>query len=304
MRMIIDTDAGIDDAQAILMALTYPGVTVEAITTVTGNVHVDKVVPNVFTILDIMNRDIPVYRGADQPVLGDTKHAEYVHGGDGLGNLKDRPITRRKVQSEHAALALIRLANEAPGEYTLVALGPLTNIALAVRLDPELPKKLKQFVFMGGTIAGRGNTEIMTAEFNIYGDPEAAYMTLQSFPESTMVSWETTLYHPLTSQQYEELLALDTPAARFSQAITAELRQRPNRLDVLLPDPLAMAVALEASLIRKSEFRYVTTELQGIHTRGQTVVDYRSWSSHTPNVHVVTEIDMDGFYRLLKQSLS
>lgn len=303
MRLIIDTDAGVDDAQAIIMALAHPDVTVEAITTVSGNVHVDKVIPNVFTILDVMHKDALVFRGADRSLLGDSKSAEYVHGNDGLGNLQNRPPSSRQVESEHAAQALIRLANESPGEYTLVALGPLTNLALAARLDPSFPHKIKRLVFMGGTIAAVGNTETITAEFNIFCDPEAAYITLRMFPEATMLSWETTLKHPLSTQQYQELLAIKTPVAQFVEAITAELRQRPRQFGALLPDPLAMAVALEPGLVTKSERHPVVVELQGLNTRGQTILDYRGVTGQPANVTVVTELNNDGFYHLLKQSL-
>lgn len=304
MRMIIDTDAGVDDAQAIIMALAHPDVTVEAITTVSGNVHVDKVIPNVFTILEIMRKDALVFRGADRSLLGDSKSAEYVHGNDGLGNLQNRPVSNRLVESEHAVQALIHLANESPGEYTLVALGPLTNLALAARLDPSFPQKIKQLVFMGGTIAAVGNTDTITAEFNIFCDPEAAYVTLREFPKSTMISWETTLKHPLSTPQYQELLAIKTPVAQFVEAITAELRQRPRQFGALLPDPLAMAVALDPGLITKSEAHPVVVELQGVNTRGQTILDYRRIIGQPANVTVVNDLNSDGFYRLLKQSLS
>src|SRR5690606_10273728 len=118
-------------------------------------------------------------------------------------------------QDEPAAMALIRLASEAPGQYTLVALGPLTNIALACRLDPLFPDKIHKLVFMGGTISALGNTKNVTAEFNVYSDPEAAEIVLGAFAQSTMLSWETTLKHPFSWEQYDALAATDTPAGRF-----------------------------------------------------------------------------------------
>ncbi|MBI1258011.1 MAG: nucleoside hydrolase, partial [Chloroflexi bacterium] len=217
MRLIIDTDAGVDDAQAIMLALRHPGVQVEAITTVCGNVDVDKVVANVLTTLDVMNADVPVYRGASEPLVSDWS-AEAWHGEDGLGNLRSRPSTQRRVETEQAALALIRLANDHPGELTLVALAPMTNLALAIRLDPTFPSKIKEFIFMGGAHSAIGNTQNVTAEWNVYCDPEAAYITLRAFPQARMISWEATLEHPFTWEQYDELAALPTPAGEFFKA--------------------------------------------------------------------------------------
>lgn len=309
MQLIIDTDAGVDDAHALMMALAYPGTQVKAITTVTGNIEVQHVNRNVFTVLDMMQKNVPVYQGADRPLVQEWQwETEEFHGKDGLGDWPQRPPSQRQIEAEHGVLALIRLLNESPGEITLIALGPMTNLALAVRLDPTLPTKVKRLIFMGGTMAGRGNTRIPTAEFNIHCDPEAAQIVLTSFPESTMISWEATLNHPLPWEHYDELTQLPGPRARFFNAIdkwaTPEMRnQTPSPL-YLLPDPLAMAVALRPELIKQSDFRHVEVELNGTHTRGQTVVNYTKYIHHPPNVHIVTEIDMDGVYQLYRQMLT
>lgn len=306
MRLIIDTDAGVDDAQAILMALCQPGVTVEAITTLTGNVHVDKVNPNVFTLLEIAERDVPVYQGATQPLLPGYWEPEVrVHGEDGLGNYQHRPPTKRQLEPTHAAVELVRRANEAPGELTLVALGPLTNVALACRLDPEFPHKLKQFFFMGGTIHAMGNTRIVSAEFNFFCDPEAALIALDAFPMSTMLSWETTVKHPFSWEQYDALIAHDTVMGRFLKDTTITtvtfLRRMLSLPGYLLPDPLAMAVALEPDLIKHSEKHHVTVEAQGQFTRGQSVVDYAGLNGRDANVNIVVDLDTDGVYALYQR---
>ncbi len=309
MRLIIDTDAGVDDAQAIMLALAHPGATVEAITTVTGNVHVDWVTRNVFTVLHLMGSDAPVFRGADQPLLpGKWEPETRIHGQDGLGDYRRRPTITRQVEPEPAAVGLVRLANEAPGEYTLVALGPLTNIALACRLDLEFPKKIKQFVFMGGTIAAMGNTPMVSAEFNIFCDPEAAMIALAAFPESTMLSWETTLRHPFDWEQYDRLTVQSSAAARFFMETTAGtvafLRRFRDLQGYLLPDPLAMAVALEPDIVQTSEQHYVTVELQGAHTRGQTVIDYFGLLQRDPNVTIVTGLDTQRVFDLFLKMLA
>lgn len=308
MRLIIDTDAGVDDAQALMMAFAQPGVTVEAITTVTGNVHVDKVIPNVFTVMDVMGRDTPVYRGADSPLLPGFWEPEVrVHGDDGLGNYQKRPATTRAVCPEPAAAALVRLANDAPGAYTLVALGPLTNIALACRLDPSFPLNIKQFVFMGGTVSAMGNTRHIAAEFNFFCDPEAALITLDAFPDTTMLSWEATVANPFTWEQYDALAALDTPAAHFMKDITLNtvmfLRKLPVAVGYLLPDPLAMAVALKPEIVQASDHQYVTVETQGRLARGQSVIDHNGMLRRDPNVHIVTRVNIDAVIGLYRQML-
>ncbi len=309
MRLIIDTDAGVDDAQALMIALTYPGVEIEAITTVTGNVHVNKVIPNVFSVLEVMKQSVPVYRGADRPLVVDTFAADDVHGSDGLGDWADRPRGEGQVEPEHAVLALIRLANQYPGEITLVAIGPLTNIALAAHLDPTFPEKIKKFVFMGGAVDARGNTPSMTAEYNIYADPEAAKMVLKAFPMATLLSWETTMKHAVDWNEFEMLCATPTAAGRFFKGIGGNLADFTKSLPkpasgYWMPDPLAMAVALQQSLIQHSEQYYVTVELHGTYTRGQTVVDYSHRTKNAPNVEIVLDVDRDGFYDLLKRALA
>lgn len=308
MRLLIDTDAGVDDAQAIFLALAHPGVTVEAITTLTGNVHRDKVNRNVLTILALAGRDVPVYAGAVQPLVpGFWQAEERIHGSDGLGNYTRRPTLTGTVEPTPAAVELVRRASDAPGELTLVALGPLTNVALACRLDPDFPHKIKQLVFMGGTVSAMGNAPMVTAEFNFYCDPEAALIVLDAFPMSTMLSWETTLKHPFSWDQYDALIAHDTVFGRFMKDTTGTtadfLRQiGGERVGYLLPDPLAMAVTLQPDLIIHEEQHYVSVEVQGQLTRGQSVIDYMGQTRHDPNVRVVLDLATDGVYALYERS--
>ena len=308
MKLIIDTDAGVDDAQAIMLALTHPGVDALAITTLTGNVHIRQVNPNVLTILEIMGRDVPVYAGIDRPLISQWEDAAEFHGGDGLGNFRDRPALTRAIEDEHAVLALLRLSREHEGELTLIALGPLTNIAAAIRLDPDFPARIKQFVFMGGTVAARGNTPIVTAEYNIWTDPEAAAITLDAFDDATMLSWETTLAHGFPWDQFNALCAIDTVNGRFFRAISQETAERLQttygRPAYLLPDPLAMAITLRPDLIRQRGKFYTTVELNGQHTRGQTVIDYTGISGNSPNVNIIQALDTDEVYQLFVDALS
>ena len=308
MKMIIDTDAGVDDAQAIMLALGDPNVELVGITTLTGNVHIRQVNLNVLTILEIMNRDVPVYAGIDRPLIAEWEDATEYHGADGFGDYHDRPPLTRQIEDEHAVLALLRLSQEHEGELTLIALGPLTNIAAATRLDPGFPARIKQFVFMGGTISAAGNTPNLTAEFNIYGDPEAAHITLAAFDDAHMLSWETTVAHGLAWDKFDALCAIDTVNGRFFRTIsriTAErLKHFYHRTVYLLPDPLAMAITLKPELIRQASRHYVSVELSGALTRGQTVIDYMGASGNPPNVNIIQRLDVDGVYQLFVEALS
>ena len=305
-RLIIDTDPGVDDAHAILLALAHPQAQVEAITTVNGNVSLDRTTANALKILDVAGKDLPVYPGCDRPLINRPENADFVHGADGLGDC-GIPASTRQPQPEHAVQALIRLANESPGELTLVAIGPLTNLAVALSIDPTLPLKFKELIIMGGSIYSRGNTETVTAEFNIHTDPEAAHMVFTAWPMLTLLSWETTLAHGFSRQVLEGFFNLGTPRAKFfhdtNQKILSVINERLNQDVLFAPDGLAMAVAIEPGIVKKSVKRYVAIELHGSHTRGQTVVDWNGRNDHAPNTEIIIELNQERFIQLLEDGL-
>jgi len=308
-RIIIDTDPGVDDAHAIMLAFAHPGVRVEAITTVAGNVGLDRTTANACTILDALGIPLgqtPIFAGCDRALVGSDSRAAHVHGDDGLGN-SHYPPSPRPVEKEHAALALIRMATQSPGEISLVAIGPLTNVALATRLDPSLPQKFKRLVVMGGAIRGTGNMPNPSTEFNIYTDPEAAAIVFQSWPGLWLLSWETTLNYAISSEQVQEMLNAGTPKAEFFRRLTEHtlefVRQR-GRSGLFAPDPLAMAVVVQPDLVTKSELRAVAVELHGAHTRGQTTVDWFGLTGHASTVNIVLELNYERFWKMMRAAIA
>jgi purine nucleosidase len=305
-RMIIDTDPGVDDAQAIMMALAHPEVQVEALTVVAGNVGLAHTVANAKKILDVFDAQVPVYAGSAHPLVLEAETAAYVHGEDGLGDA-GIPASSRETEGEPAAVALVRMANEAPGEISLVAIGPLTNLAVALHLDPQLPEKFKELIIMGGAVDARGNTDNLSAEFNIFTDPEAAHLVFEAWPQLTLVSWEATMAHGIPEHVWGPWRDLPTPRAEFffrvSDKVINFLAEILGRATMFGADGLAMAVALEPDIVVEAETHYVSVELSGRHTRGQTTVDWMDRSGREPNARIIRQVNHQRFYELMELPL-
>lgn len=306
-RFVIDTDPGVDDAHAIMMAGAHPNVQIEALTVVAGNVGLPKTVANACLILDALDEDAPVFAGCETPLIPGAVDAAHVHGEDGLGDAGFEP-SQRVVESEHAAAALVRMAQESPGELTLVAIGPLTNLAVALKLDPGLPARYKRLVIMGGAENGRGNTPTWTSEFNIYSDPEAAHIVFSNWPALTMVSWEATMANSVPMAMIAQWQAMETPRSKFFSRVFANtldfIVRNLGRTSLPAADGLAMAVAIEPEIVQSAEKRYVTVELNGQHSRGQTVVDWMGRSGLTPNTTITGMVDPQRFRDLLTLAMT
>jgi purine nucleosidase len=300
-RIIIDTDTGVDDAQAILLAFGHKDTKVEAITSVSGNVDVEKTTANILKVLDVVAQDVPVYPGSALPLINPPMHADFIHGVDGLGDC-GIPKSKRKPETKHAVHALIDLANARPGELSIVALGPLTNIAIATMLDPDLPSKLKEITIMGGAVSGKGNTHI-TSEFNIYFDPEAARIVFDKWPMVRVVDWELTVATGISNSDLKTLYAIDSPKAKFAEKIEAHalaiIKELFHQEGMFAPDALAMAVALEPSIVIKKDTLNLSVELNGVQTRGMTVVDWLGTGGKTPNAEIILEVDQPRFVDLV-----
>ena len=304
LPLLIDTDPGVDDALAILMAHAHTDVA--ALTVAAGNVGLKHTVRNARTLVDLVGATTPVFAGCPAPLVrAPEEDAAFVHGEDGFGDV-GFPEPKHTAEAEHAALALIRLTNERPGELTLVALGPLTNLALAVRLDPAFPQRVKRLVIMGGAVTGHGNTGKVPAEFNIGFDPEAAHVVFEAFEMFDLVDWEATVRHAFPDEVYEEWVANGDKRATFFHDVFATARRfnaEHERTGFIAADALAMAVALDPAMVTRAETRHVAIELDGRLTRGATVVDWHKRLGGRPNARIVLDVDQARFGQLIASAL-
>ncbi|TKS74826.1 Inosine-uridine preferring nucleoside hydrolase [Collichthys lucidus] len=316
-KVIIDTDCGIDDAQAIMMALAAPNIEVVGVTCVFGNAAVEHVCQNVLRVLSVCDhKGVPVFRGSGGPLVGASNAFSDHFGTDGLGDvIEDKdPKWEEKIQREHAVNAMIRLVNENQNQISLVALGPLTNLALAIRLDPCFPQKLKDLYIMGGNMEGIGNVTLC-AEFNFASDPESAYVVLEEFLCPTYVaSWEFCCRNSLTWEFFEELINQNTPAADFMKTITSKCRaynkeEMMKRRGVYFGpgfvsyDSYAIAACIDSSVITEAVECPVRVELQGLIARGMMALDRTNKLKKSHSVFVLTKCDVAKFSQLLMESV-
>lgn len=302
-RLILDTDGGVDDAQALLM-LVANGRAPQLITTVFGNVSLDQATANMLAVCAVAGVDIPVHKGADRPLVQPVLDARHVHGEDGLGG-----APRPAVSADHAsndAVGVLRSAFRdaaALGERVdLLMIGPLTNLALALRVEPGIIAGIGRLTVMGGTVRGRGNAT-PAAEFNILADPEAAEIVLTAGIETVIVPWETCVAHRLSGTALD-LLHERTPPSRvrdFLRALSDHQRRgvqaRGHPDTIFYVDPLAAAAALDPTIIVKSLSASASVALAPGISRGMVLVD-PSGRLGTPKVTFVEEADQAALDRL------
>ncbi len=302
---LIDTDTASDDAVALLMALRNPAVEVVAITVVAGNVPLDKGVQNALYTVELSRSDAPVYAGVARPLLRELETAQFVHGDDGMSDI-GLPLTGRQPEPGHAVDVIIEMARRHAGRLTLVTLGPLTNLAVALVRAPEIVSQIERCVIMGGIGSGHGNVTPV-AEYNIWVDPEAAQIVFRSGAPITMVGWDisriSAVIDPATAGR---LRGIDTELARFAidiQGTLAEFTASVTKLEGFdLPDPIAMAVALDPGIAatRHTHVEVVVGDGPG---RGQTIVDHLTRDGRPANVEVVTAVPGELFLAQLEAAL-
>lgn len=302
-RLILDVDTGVDDAMAILYALRRPGIRLEALTTTFGNTDVGAATRNTLRILDLAGRsDVPVARGPGRSLLKPfAGGADHVHGVGGLGEAA-LPEPRGKAVAEAAPDLITRLAREHPGQMTIAAVGPVTNVALALAKTPELAGLVKRIVVMGSTLFHPGIHGISSpmADANFWNDPEAAQIVLRSGAPITLVGMDVTMKVLLTGEMRKTIAARSPLGATLMQIaqfyVDAYARMYPGFDGCGLHDPLAVAIAEDPSLAR-TERMCVDIELAGTRTRGQAIADRRRTSEPLRNADVCVEVDTAEFSR-------
>jgi len=293
--IILDCDPGIDDALAIAFAVGHPEVELTGVTTVAGNVELAKTTANALAVTSFAGAaDVPVTAGCPAPLLRPARTAWHVHGESGLGGAV-LPAPAHGPRDGHAIDYIIDTIAAAPGEITLVATGPLTNVALAVRREPRLPEWVRDFVIMGGS-AGRGNVN-HAAEFNIWADPEAAAVVFTAGWTVRMIGLDVTLLARATAavqQQMQEFGALG------SQLLLPALAQYTDS-HAAAGEPPVHDVCAVVSVAEPSAFTYtpalVQVETTGALTSGMTVTDFSA--SVIPNALVATDIDVERFWKVV-----
>ena len=319
-RVIIDTDPGVDDALAILLALLSPELKVEAITTVNGNVSLEQATKNAALLLDLLDpKPRPILaRGAAQPLKKRAFRAQSVHGSNGLGDLdrlknpdgsRKYPDPELPLHTLDATELFLDLLKRYPDELSLIALGPLTNLAKALVADEKHVKRLREVIIMGGAIRVPGNVT-PASEFNIFVDPHAAQRVFKSGLPITLVPLDVTEKVCLESKEIENLAhEMAAPLGMFLSDCTSKAVEHMERVrgkaGVYLHDPLAVGVAINRSLVETTPL-HVDVEIGRGITQGMTLADFRTIRDdlkQPPNVQVALEVAAEGFLYLFKERL-
>ena len=304
-RLVVDTDTAGDDVFSLLIALRHPGVTLEAITVCCGNVGFDQEVENALYTVEAAGRagQVPVYPGCREPLVSEWVGAEYVHGQDGMGD-SFFPRATQRPEEAHAVDELVRRIDASPGELTVLAQAPLTNLAVAVARDPTIAQKVARLYVMGG---GVGNIT-PAAEYNFYVDPEAAKIVLNAGFPLTLFTWSLTrTYGVFDDERLARIAALGTPLSDFFGRVNRKAREFDDRVNHLggstHPDSMVCAAIVEPSLVLATEEAVVDVETSGDLTRGWNLIDTLGRVDREPNATVVTDYDTEGFFELMQDVL-
>lgn len=311
MKVLIDTDPGIDDAAAIFMALGSGEIDVVGMTTVFGNVSVDLTTRNALHLLDVIGRrDIPVFRGVGVPLVAEPQFAPEIHGDDGLGGLAGADLTpKQSAQDERGVEAIIRLVREHPGEVTLLALGPLTNVALALSVEPSLAVDIDRIVYMGGAVLTWGNAT-PAASANLYNDAEAARIVVNSGARLVQVGLDVCRKAKVPKEAIDAIGGASSEAAGMLAKAAVSIRENYERrlgegsLDggAFFNDMPCVAYLLRPELFEERDLN-IDIETRGELTRGATVADIDGLLGREPNVTVLMDVDGEEVGRLFERCL-
>lgn len=306
-KIILDCDPGHDDAVAILLALGNPEIELVGVTTVGGNQSLEKVTYNARAVLEKAHATtIPVYAGCDRPLIRPQEVAASIHGKSGLDGV-DLPEPSRPLEDMHAVNYIIKTVMESePGTITLVPTGPLTNIALACRLEPKIIDRVKEVVLMGGGYHKANWSAV--AEFNIKVDPEAAHIVFNESWRLTMVGLDLTHQALCTPEVQKRIENIGTPLAQFVSDSMDFFRQaykdNQNFVDPPVHDPCTIAYLIDPSVVQTRRCP-LDVEIHGELTSGMTVADLRGPEPSTDecNTQVATKLDFDKFWDLVTEAI-
>ena len=309
--LFIDTDTASDDAVALMLAFKFRGPDIKALGIVAGTCPLEQATINALYVRALCGMDLPVHQGADRPLQRALETAQFVHGEDGMGDvglvptrLADAPWTP---SPGHAADALIALAGQHDAGIELITLGPLTNIAIALAKAPWLAGRISRCFIMGGASDNYGNITPVS-EYNIWADPEAAEAVFASGMPITMIGWDISRkYAVIDDAEAASLRQIGTPQAHTAVDCQATLRrfcQDTGLAGFDLPDPIAVAVALDDSVATQSFEAAVFVSTHDGLTRGQTILDDRAMTERPPTVRVVSAASRERFMAVLRQGLS
>jgi len=303
-RIIIDTDPGIDDALTFLFALASPEIKLEALTTTQGNVTLEKATRNALSVLDLARAThIPVVQGSVLPLVQPLRASADVHGESGLGNSK-LPEPRTKPIVGHAVDFLIEKILAEPNDITIFPIGPLTNIAMAIRKEPKFAKAVKELVIMGGAIQEAGNMSPL-AEFNIYVDPHAAHIVFHSGIPITLIPLDVTQKCLFKQEHINRLLKINSPISKFIRdAVQVYVKASYDRgFDgCALHDPLTLATIIAPELLTLKEY-YVDVDISGGVSMGKTFADIYNITKKPANMKVGMNVRGDDFVELFAQHM-
>ena len=303
-RIIIDTDPGVDDALAFLLALASPEIQLEALTTTQGNVTLEKATWNALAVLELARAGhIPVARGSLLPLVQPLRASAVVHGESGIGNAK-LPAPQAKPVPQHAVDYLIECILAEPNEISIFPIGPLTNIAMAIRKEPRFAESVKELVIMGGAILEYGNMTPQ-AEFNIYVDPHAAHIVFHSGIPITLIPLDVTHKCLLKQEHVDRLMNIDSPISRFvrdAMEVYLEASFQLGHEGSSLHDPLTLATILAPELLTLKEY-YVDVDIAGGVSMGKTFADIPKVLKKPANMKVAIDVRGDDFVELFLQRM-
>ncbi len=303
----IDTDTASDDAVALVMAFRHPDIDVVGIGVVAGNVPIDFGVQNALYTRELCGRlDVPVCVGADAPLRLLLETAQHVHGHDGMGDC-GLALSGRTPDSGHAVEALIRASHDYAGELTLVTLGPLTNLALALCQDPSLPSRINRCVVMGAVSDHIGNMNAV-AEYNMWADPHAVEIVLAAALPVEFVGWDISRFYavvePELAAEIREISSLGAFVVDINRVVAEFCAHDTKLAGFDLPDPIAMAYAINPAVATQSRRLHLAVETESELTRGMVVMDVLGLTGHEPNALVVTKANRALFIDMLRTAVT